>query len=285
MDTPTNPPVTQPVKLLSTSGPSKLAGPQPVQSPPGSNSTKTVEGPAIPVTVERVKPPSASGSTKTGAFKTILLIIITIAALGAAGFFGYQNYQIKQELAARPSLAETPQSTPTTTPKPTPTPASEWKEAKFGSLLSYDYPQNWHVAEIWPQTAGQGITLAMDPNPISTAPRGGPLATFEIRVLNGLPNPNEVFEQEKAKFNQENYSDITTEIINSPLGPVYYYKGKFLPGMFEGQPIENYYLTFQGVLNDPPNQQILIVSMALKGDPKLSEMLRHVVLSIKKISN
>lgn len=235
---------------------------QPVQPPPTS----------VPVDT----PP------KKGGLLNILLILVAVASLGAAGFFGYQNYQIKQDLAVKPPPSETPQQRCPAPQKPTSTPASEWKEAKFGGIFSYEYPQNWHVAELWPQTAGQGITLAMDPNPINTAGRGGPLATFEIRILNGLPNPNEVFEQEKAKFNEESYTDITSETINSPLGPIYYYKGKFAPGMLEGQPIETYYLTFQGTIDDPPNQQIIIASMALKDDPKLSEMLRHVVLSIKK---
>lgn len=248
MDTQTNPPAIQPV-----------------QTPPVSV--------------------SADAPAKTGDLLNMLLVIITIASLGAAGFFGYQNYQIKQDVVSKPVPTETPQRPSPSPKKPTPTPASEWKEAKFGGLFSYEYPQNWHVADIWPQTAAQGITLAMDPKPISTAPRGGPLATFEIRILSGLPNPNEVFEQEKAKFNEKNYSGITNEAIDSPLGPIYHYKGKFLPGMFEGQPIETYYLTFQGALNDPQNQQVLIATMVLNNDPKLSEMLRHVVLSIKKINN
>ena len=53
--------------------------------------------------------------------------------------------------------------------------------------------------------------------------------------------------------------------------------------MFLGEPVENYFLTFETNKDDPANQQVIIASMLFKKDPQLSEMLRHVVLSIKKL--
>ena len=123
----------------------------------------------------------------------------------------------------------------------------------------------------------------MDPNPISTAPRGGPLATFEIRVINGMPNPDEIFQEERSKVNENNYYDITSETLTSDLGTIYHYKGKIAGEMLKGESIEQYFLTFKKSENDPHNQQIIVASLMLQDDVELSAMLRHIVLSFKQL--
>lgn len=159
-----------------------------------------------------------------------------------------------------------------------------WKIANFG-MFSYEYPAGWHVGELWQENyAENGIMIAIDPNPISTAPRGGPIATFEITILNGNKNPDEILAQKKAEFNQDNYSDITQETITSSIGEIYYYKGKMKGEMFQGESVESYFFTFNQNPNDLLNQQVVVANMSLKNDQELSNMLRHIVLSFKKLT-
>ncbi len=166
----------------------------------------------------------------------------------------------------------------------TQTSSTDWKTAKFGDLLSYDYPANWHVAVLWPNgnLADQGISIVMDPNPIDTSPRDGSIATFTIDVRNGLANPDQAFTDSKAQFNSDRYKDIQTETLQSSLGPIYYYKGKMVGPMYAEEIVERYYLTFNQNKNDPANQAIVTAELDKNSDPKLSEMLRHIVMSFKK---
>jgi len=218
-----------------------------------------------------------------------VLLVITFLSLCYTVLLAYQNNKFKllnKKGSGNNIIIPTIISTSPTQEESKLIPTSkieEYKTAKYGRF-SYEYPVGWHVAELWQDTSREGIIIAMDPNPISTAPRGGPLATFEIRLINGQPNPNEIFSEEMSKFNQENYTDITKETIKSDLGPIYHYRGKINGEMLGGEPMESYYLTFETNKNDPSNQQVIIATMALKSDSKLSEMFRHVILSIKKLN-
>ncbi len=204
------------------------------------------------------------------------LTILFFALTSAIAYLGYQNYQLRQQL-----------SSPLPPSQVTPSPiaeTSQYKTTKYGGLFSYDYPLGWNVAEIWPTVpdGSQGILIAMDPNPISTAPRDGGFATFMITLINGKPNPDEEFAKIKARFNSQNYTDIISETLQSDLGPIYHYSGKIAGEMLTGQPVETYYLTFSLHPNDPLNQQIISATLQ-SADPQLSAMLRHIVLSIKKL--
>lgn len=206
-----------------------------------------------------------------------VLIIFSLVCLGATGWFYYQNLTLKQ-LPTQTTIPVT-----TTSPQPSSSP-SLWKTAKYASFFSYKYPVDWHVAELWQENyAENGIVLAIDPNPISTAPRGGPLATFEITLLSGNQNPDEILQKRMDTFNAENYSDITKETINAGIGTVYHYKGKVMGEMMKGASMESYFFTFHKNPNDMINQQVAIANLTFNEDPKLSEMLRHIVLSFKEI--
>lgn len=206
-----------------------------------------------------------------------IFVVLFLIASGLAGWLYYQNLQLKKTVS---TSSPAPSASPQITPNP-----SSWKTAKHGGLFSYEYPSGWHVAELWQDNYAQnGVVLAIDPNPINTAPRGGPIATFTITLLNGNKNPDEILQQRMADFNSENYSDINQETINANVGAVYYYKGKMAGPMLEGEPVESYFFTFHKNPNDLINQQVVIATMALKKDPQLSEMLRHIVLSFKEIS-
>lgn len=235
-------------------------------------------------------PPTQAPPQPTSKKKTLwLLISIIVLLLSATGILGYKYYEVTQQLEnQQPIPLSSPQPTPKglppqTSPQTKIGDTSEWREAKFGGIFSYEYPNSWHVATLWQDTSRQGIILAMDPDPISTAPRGGPLATFEIRVINGMPNPDEIFEEEKSKVNEDNYYDITSETLTSDLGTIYHYKGKIAGEMLKGEPIEQYFLTFKKSENDPHNQQIVVASLMLQDASELSAMLRHIVMSFKQL--
>jgi len=217
---------------------------------------------------------------------SILFTILFITLLTSTIFLFYQNLQLKQQpnkIVTEISTIPSPQVSSSTSSLSDQT--IIWKTARHGGLFSYEYPSGWHVAELWQDNYAQnGIMLAIDPNPISTAPRGGPLATFEITLLNGNQNPDEILQKRIDRFNLDNYSNITKEVINEGIGTVYYYKGKMVGPMLEGEPVESYFFTFHKNPNDLINQQVVIATLALKNDPELSKMLRHIVLSFKEIT-
>ena len=214
-----------------------------------------------------------------------ILLFISLGLIVAAGlvFIGIQTG--KRQIAGKQStvtLSPTtlPTNSGTTTNLPT-----DWKTAKFGELFSYEYPVGWNVAELWQENYSEnGIMIAIDPNPIRTAPRGGPLATFEITVLNGNKNPDEILAKKISNFNQDNYSDITQETINTDIGKIYHYKGKSAGEMRKGEPVESYFFTFNQNANDPLNQQVVVATLAFQDDSQLLAMLKHIVLSFKKLT-
>jgi len=223
----------------------------------------------------------------------ILFSLLGLIIIAGSVFFGFQigknqitNQQsvAVQTIASPTQTAVHPTSLPTT-PNPTTNPTADWKTAKFGGLFSYDYPMGWNVAELWQENYSEnGVFIAIDPNPINTAPRGGPLATFEITVLNGNKKPDEILAKKISNFNQTNYSDITQETISADIGKIYHYKGKITGEMLKGEPMESYFFTFNQNVNDPLNQQVIVATLALKDDPQLSAMLKHIVLSFKNLT-
>jgi hypothetical protein len=216
-----------------------------------------------------------------------VLVISLIASLGMTAFFAYQYVQCPTAADNLPGQNNTPsmagdsqaQSPPGLAPNNKP--AAEWKTAQFGGF-SYVYPAGWHVAEIWPSNTQQGIIIAIDPNPISTAPRGGPFAAFMIEVINGVPNPNETLAEKKAAFNSDNYTDIVTEIIKSDHGPIYYYSGKMAGPYMQGDQIEEYIFSLNESESDPLNQQTVVASLVPNSSSEYSDLLRHIVLSIQE---
>lgn len=222
-------------------------------------------------------------TAQSGGLKNLILplfCILTITGSFLVGIRIGKGQEADQLLTTVPTPAIS-RINPTTVPAQQPT---GWKTARFGGLFSYDYPAGWHVAELWQENyAENGITIAIDPDPINTAPRGGPLSTFAISVLNGNKNPDEILAKKIDSFSPANYTDITQETISADIGKIYHYSGKIAGEMLKGQPVENYYFTFNQNPADPLNQQVIVASMQLKEDPQLSEMLRHIVLSFRNL--
>lgn len=225
--------------------------------------------------------------------KIMLVAFIGLIIVVGSVFFGFQigKNQIthQQLISLQPTIIPTKTVVNPTTflneSNPTSNPNTSWKTAKFGGLFSYEYPIGWHVGELWQENYSEnGVLIAIDPNPISTAPRGGPLATFEITILNGNNNPDEILAKKISNFNQTTYSDITQETISADIGKIYHYKGKIAGEMLKGEPMESYFFTFNQSASNPANQQIIIATLALKADSQLSAMLKHIVLSFRKLT-
>lgn len=217
-------------------------------------------------------------------FKNIFLIILGLIIVVGSVYAGIQIGK-NQTTKEQPIGISKETSLPKDKDIPTANNSTEWKTAKFGGLFSYEYPIGWSVAELWRDNISEnGIIIAIDPNPINTAPRGGPLATFEITILNGNRNPDEILAQRMADFNGTNYSDITKETISADIGNIYHYKGRLSGEMYNNEPIERYFFTFNQNPNDLINQQVVIATLSFEDDPQLSAMLKHIVLSFKKIT-
>jgi hypothetical protein len=211
---------------------------------------------------------------------TWIWVILWLISTGFAGWFYYQILQLKPQ----PNQPNAPITTASPQPSPIKDQGISWATAKYANLFSYEYPAGWHVAELWQENyAENGIIIAIDPKPISTAPRGGPLATFEITLLSGNQNPDEILQKRMENFNSDNYYEINKETIQADIGTVFYRQGKIAGEMMKGASVESYFFTFHKNPNDLINQQVVIANLIFNDDPKLSEMLRHIVLSFKEL--
>lgn len=248
--------------------------------------------------------PSTSFSEKTAkppaSAVNVGLMVLLVLAVAAAGWFGYQYFTL---LATKPS-AETPSaqaqlatinqidsenSAMPSTESTGSTETAEWVRTK--SYLSYEYPKGWHVAELWPYDSGQAdgrltVSIVMGKKPINTAPGDGIQGEFTVNVTNGMTNPNAYFEQQRSNFNSENYTEITSETLQTSAGTIYYYRGKMIGPYMEGTTAESYYLNLpaSGGNNDTLNQSV-VEGWALHPNQfseEKSELLRHVMLSIEK---
>lgn len=240
----------------------------------------------LPASSQRLAP--SQNPVPSANWIKLLFPPIGFGLLALAVFVGIQigknQSSIEQPAVTQSSISLAPTVTPIN-PVPAISQSSGWKTAKFGSLFSYEYPASWNVAELWQDNYAElGTLIAIDPNPINTAPRGGPIAALQMTILNGNKNPDDILAKKIAGFNQDSYSDITQEIINADFGKIYHFKGKISGEMLKGQPVEKYFFTFNQNPSDPINQQVVTASLELNDDPKLSAMLRHIVMSIKKLT-
>jgi hypothetical protein len=230
--------------------------------------------------------------SKSILFLTVLILTIIPLSVCVGIQIGKNSANNKQQIIVSPTIVPTQKiidSLPSTTiPKPSINQSDNWKTAKYGGIFSYEYPTNWHVAELWdtyPSTNdSHTTTIVIDPNPISTAPRGGPPGSFLISVISGSNNPDKILTEQINTFNEENYSDITKETLTTDIGTIYHYYGKIKGEMMQGALVEKYYFTFNQNPKDLINQQVIIASLELANNPEYSTMLKHIVLSFKKLT-
>lgn len=221
----------------------------------------------------------------------VIYAVFCVILLGAVAYLGYQNNYLSKKLSEKsvspaptvfiekPLVTSAPAisvSVPAVKPD---TAGSEWSAAKYGNI-TFEYPKGWHVAYLWNNYAGDGVTVAIDPDPINNSPRGGPLAKFTMVFINGRNNPDELFEKQKSSFNDADYSDITTDVFKNGLGDVYYFKGKIKGEMWLGENAERYVFIY-GDKKDLMNRTVVTGEMVLNSNEKYSPMFRHVVESMK----
>lgn len=236
--------------------------------------------------VEQNQPIKPENNTNIIKLIRFLVILIVVSPLI------YSNYILRNKLekytsqtpAPTPSVTQSPTLTSTITPTTAPieSKSDQWRQAKHGGVFSYMYPAGWHVAELWPQVLGGPIRLAMDPNPITTAPMGGPSSIFNINFYNGLPKPEEKLAELKAELKPEYFTEIKTETIDSVNGPIFYHSGKMSGEYMNGTKVEYYLFTVKRSASDPYNVQVM-QAVLYGGDQKQSEMLRYIVLSFKSL--
>jgi hypothetical protein len=127
-------------------------------------------------------------NTKQKSFLFISLTILVLILLGTTGFFAYQNYQLKQQIAEKMALLDVKSgkidqmeiADPTSTADPT----ADWKiytNDKYG--FTFKYPNDWEYQENYSKTQNTidylQITLAKSEyfNPI---PKGNPLIMLSL---------------------------------------------------------------------------------------------------------
>lgn len=221
-----------------------------------------------------------------------MVVGIFVVTTLAVGFLAYQNYSLTKQLKSLSAVPNTQEVNTTTTPSPTsatntsPTPTvttvSSWKSANFASFFSYDYPANWHVAELWPTEPGMPIRIVIDPNPISTAPGDTLPGKIIINIFNDLAQPTMKLDEMQANFKPEYYTNFKSETLNSNHGPIYYYSGNIATEYFFGRKTEAYIFTINQSADIPENVQVIEADI-MSDDKQLSEMLKHIVSSIKEI--
>lgn len=238
-------------------------------------------------------PPPEPPRPKSGRPPVILILFMFIIVLTLGGGGVYYYYTTTQSPIGTntttptptPSLSANETEAPTQTPSPTieASASGQWKEVRYGGLFSYEYPDGWHVAELWGlNLPTNGIMLAIDPNPISTAPRGGPLAKIELVVTNGQQNPDEILDDERTRFSPDNYNNIVTETIPAEHGDVYFYTGEIAGVKLGGTVVERYVFMLHESADIPQNQQI-ITATTYPTTPEDSQRLRHIVESFREL--
>jgi len=160
-----------------------------------------------------------------------------------------------------------------------------WRRTNFMGSYSFEYPNGWHVSNQWSaispeQSESQRHTMLIiiDPEPINTAPRGGPISAIMMSDKSGLQNPDEVFDNDRELF-KNSLQDLEENIIQADFGTIYHYKGKInvYNQMVE---TERYYFMIQGGIQDNINKHIIMAS--LETDISNSEILRKIVTSFKR---
>ena len=147
------------------------------------------------------------------------------------------------------------------------------------TLAAYEfaYPDGWHASSIWPTDLAAPISIAIDPNPINGAPRGGPLSTILISDWSGFENPDEVFEEKLTETRDLIVGDLEEKTSTNDFGTVYHLTG--LVEYYEEQaPYETYLFMIPGSTPNNQNKHIIKATLETYKDEH-SEVLQKVVES------
>lgn len=209
----------------------------------------------------------------------IVLVFIILVLLIALGYLLYQTSQ-KETTITVPITTAQPTIEAFASPSSVAKPNNDQWVTATDLGFTFEYPTGWHVADIWPSDFKNGILLVMDSKPISTAPRDTPLGTFTLRIISGQPNPEEILQQEMSNYTDQNYDNLQTEVFQTSLADIHYYKGNIAGEYLKGHPVEAYIFITPQKGDDKLNRQV-VVATTLSEEPGISDRFRHIIMSLK----
>jgi hypothetical protein len=116
----------------------------------------------------------------------IFIVIILLLALGAAGFFAYQNWQLKQQVSqALPTPTSFISPAPVITTITTPDPTANWKiysDSKYG--YSFKYPSDY----LYKDNGPNNVQLSLENNPKALTSGTQPAILDTITFSNSANN-------------------------------------------------------------------------------------------------
>lgn len=161
------------------------------------------------------------------------------------------------------------------------TKSQSWETTDFMGAYTFEYPTGWHVGNIWPQNYPGSITVAINNEPINTAPRGGPLADIVLKDTSGLQDPDTYFQERIDHYSNDYFISNDMETLNAPFGTIYHWTGEI--ELYEDITTNEAYLfMMEGRIKDNVNKHIIEAT----GNPfsnEHSEELEHIILSFKEI--
>ena len=215
---------------------------------------------------------------KRSKFLKLLLILLFIANAALGSYLIYGIFNLKD--TEQNPIANITDNKPIINKKPL-IKDSKWETTDFMGAYTFEYPSGWHVGNIWPQDYSQPITVAINKEPINTAPRGGPLAEIVFTDKSGLQEPDSYFQERIDHYNNEYFISNEMETLNAPFGTIYHWTGEI--ELYEDITTNEAYLfMFEGRIKDNVNKHIIEAT----GNPfsdKYSEELEHIMLSFEEI--
>lgn len=218
----------------------------------------------------------------------LFIIVVLILFAGVIGFITGQQLERRQNnfetnsivnQTATRQLSPSPIQQEEVTKPTESTPPPEWIRTNTLGVISFEYPANWHVAVLWPETVARGINVVIDKEPINTAPRGGSLDDLSINVLSGIQNPEEKL-QERINGFKTGLEDMAETEIEGLSGKIKYIKGKTI-FFGETQPVEGYFFLIPSPkLDDKINYQV--ISTTIGSQSQKAPYLNQIVRSFKR---
>lgn len=156
---------------------------------------------------------------------------------------------------------------------------TSWKTTKSLGIYSLNYPSGWHVGSFWPEMENQPITIFIDPEPVSNAPRGCPCAAITIQDYGvGEKTADQILAERRSTM-KSNYERVRETRVKTNVGTAYRYVGKFPKEEYlGGTTIEKYIIKIEGP--DDINDHVLTFEIVNRTD--LSSALSYMVKNLKK---
>lgn len=150
-----------------------------------------------------------------------------------------------------------------------------WRRTNFTGSYSFEYPNGWHVTNSWLYDVDDPTLIYLDPEPINTAPRGGPISAITIRVQASLADPLETFREAKESI-KENVSGLEEEAIETESATVYGGRGE-VQIYTETVPWAEYVVLLEGALPGTLDTRVV----EIEGPVEYADVMWRVATSSK----